>query len=162
MTGLPVFDPARRDERLLFYGRRMKTEGWTPADIDTFNALAHRVTTEAPGTLVVPPPGGTGVHDDLEPMLARAFMVVPVDVRLVNGTPRRCHSNTARKWVGQKTKRLSVCTGFCLDADGLWRRHSWLADPVTGRITETTGRRVAYFGYELSTEEAGRWCEANG
>ncbi len=38
-----------------------------------------------------------------------------------------------------------IATGYALDADGLWRQHSWVMDKK-GRVIETTVRRVAYCG----------------
>ncbi len=73
---------------------------------------------------------------------------MPAEVRVVNGRKRDCHGNSSRKYLAQKTPKLRIVTGYCLDVDGLWRQHTWMSG-VGGRITETTMRRGAYFGIEL-------------
>lgn len=160
MTGvtLPVFPPEQLAERRAFFATRIAREGWGSADVDALLALENVLQAHAPGTVLVPPPGGP--CDDTDALLDRGEFALAGDLRLVNGRPRECHSNVARKWVSQKVKRLSVVTGYCLDGDGLWRRHSWMVD-AAGRVTETTSRRVAYFGIRLDAEQADLFADLN-
>lgn len=147
---LPSFDPALLAERREFFASRMDREGWDAAALDGYAHLCSLLDSVAPGTLVVPAPGGPDGFDDA--IAGRGFADVEPDVRLVNGRVRECHNNVARKWAKGDTRRR-VTTGYCLDPDGLWRRHSWMTDEA-GRVTETTSRRCAYFGVVLTDTEA--------
>lgn len=94
-------------------------------------------------SLLMPP------ADPLEPAAYRIMTAhgrsFPPPVRIVAGLPGRCHANVARLYV---TGELDcVVSGFCLDA-GVWRQHTW--GLRAGEVTETTSRREAYFGVELT------------
>lgn len=160
MTGvtLPVFPPDQLAERRAFFDARLEREGWDESDVADLRRLETLLRGHAPGTVLVPPPGGADYM--LTEILASGRFEMQEDVRFVNGRPRQCHANVARKWVAQKTKRFRVVTGFCLDGDGLWRQHSWMVD-AAGRVTETTLRRVAYFGVELDDEAADVFAALN-
>jgi hypothetical protein len=62
----------------------------------------------------------------------------------------RCYQNALALWLKGRGR---VVDGWALSEDGLWRAHGWLVTPK-GRILETTVRRLAYFGYELTDAEA--------
>ena len=75
--------------------------------------------------------------------------------KLVLGEPNYCHDNSHKIWRADKSGKV-LCTGYALSKDGMWRSHSWVLDitqeePV---IVETTSPREAYFGYQLTSEEA--------
>lgn len=74
--------------------------------------------------------------------------------------PNECHGNSASLWkkVG-RDNGWKVVTGYGLGADGLWEPHSWLIDPKTKTIKETTVSRKAYFGVVLTAEETERWFD---
>ncbi len=64
------------------------------------------------------------------------------------------HENIARLSIGGLVD--SVCTGYALSQDGVWRQHSWgLKDGV---IVETVEPKVAYFGFTLTDEEENEFC----
>lgn len=71
--------------------------------------------------------------------------------RLMLGEPISCHSNVARLF--EKGEIETICTGYALSDDGLWRQHSWgLLDGDV--VVETTQTRVSYFGIRLPPDEA--------
>lgn len=78
---------------------------------------------------------------------------------IIKGEPSRCHSNSAAIWDANRDK-CSICTGYALSRDGMWRQHTWVATSA-GDIVETTVRRVCYFGYVLSEEESEEFLECN-
>lgn len=88
--------------------------------------------------------------------------------KMMLGQPSRCHSNVCELWrLNNKTADVRICTGYALSADGMWRQHSWLAHyyetpkQFRMRIIETTAKRVAYYGFEMTQEEAEEFCYNN-
>jgi len=80
------------------------------------------------------------------------------------GQANRCHANTSNLWLANKDQHeIVICTGYALSNDGMWRQHSWLAlrRPRSIQIIETTERRVAYFGFAMTEEEAMKFIENN-
>lgn len=75
------------------------------------------------------------------------------------GKPSSCHENVAWMW-GNNHRDYRIATGYALSDDGLWRQHSWLINS-DGRIVETTEKRVLYYGYMLSIDEAARFAFSN-
>lgn len=82
--------------------------------------------------------------------------------KMMKGRPHHCHENVCDLWHANREKDVSICTGYALSTDGVWRQHSWLhqsyetATQHRTRIIETTEKRVAYFGFMMTQEE----CEA--
>jgi hypothetical protein len=112
--------------------------------------LADRLLAIGGERVVVP-------HDD--PQVAGFLMELVVDhgrsfdageVHVEEGEPSDCHANVVRLW---REGRGSICTGFALSPDGLWRGHSWLRTQA-GTLVETTLVRDAYFGFEFDAEGA--------
>lgn len=125
---------------------------------------------------------------DMVELLAQGAVFEPDVVSVVGGDESRCHTNTLRLWVSDRSYR--VATGWALSGDGVWRQHSWAVlytvslaaeratpfGPPTrvlhrpdcpakgGRLVlvETTELRDAYYGYELTDDEAGEWAEEWG
>jgi hypothetical protein len=62
-----------------------------------------------------------------------------------------CHRNVFSLWKANSEK-ITICTGWALSDDGCWRQHSWARQ--NNEIIETTTPRVAYFGFELTPQEA--------
>lgn len=82
-------------------------------------------------------------------------------LRMAPGTVSRCHDNACQLWAARQDA-LILATGFCLDADGLWRQHSWCID-VSGDkpgVVETTSRRLLYFGVALDAEASLEMCRS--
>lgn len=101
--------------------------------------------------------GGTAVcaqlEEDLELILreGRTWMPLQREIVLLCGARSRCHQNVLHLW--DQNRRLHVCTGYALSADGIWRSHSWGLDPANGWVIETTMKRVAYHGARLPRDE---------
>jgi hypothetical protein len=90
------------------------------------------------------------VEEDLAKLLERGRRFPGRSVSM-KGEPSRCHSNSAYCW-DENRGSCSICTGYALSRDGMWRQHSWLLTNQ-GRVVETTEKRVQYFGYVLDEEE---------
>lgn len=84
---------------------------------------------------------------------------------LMVGRPSQCHKNSCDLWFANKDRdNCRICTGFALSEDGLWRIHSWVVnirDDGNMQIVETTVKRLAYFGYIMSTEECETFDDDN-
>lgn len=80
------------------------------------------------------------------------------------GDPCQCHANAARLWEDDPND-IDIMTGWGLSKDGIWRQHTWALEsampPKTGRIIETTEKRLVYFGYRLTQKEAERFAWEN-
>lgn len=88
--------------------------------------------------------------------------------KLMRGEPSHCHSNVCNLWEQNHGERdVRICTGYALSKDGMWRCHSWLLHCYdTGKqrreqVVETTEKREAYYGFEMSDEEAREFCANN-
>jgi hypothetical protein len=101
------------------------------------------------GDEVVLDPRGPEPH--LNELLGRGVLQDGHGAKQVKGEPCHCHGNSALVWSRKKEKR-TICTGYALSDDGLWRCHSWVLE--AGRILETTTGREAYFGFSLTIMEA--------
>ena len=86
--------------------------------------------------------------------------------RMMKGQPSQCHRNSCELWENNyKDHDVAICTGYALSADGMWRQHSWLVWRKESEdkevIIETTKKRVAYYGFEMTEEEAKEFCRKN-
>jgi hypothetical protein len=104
--------------------------------------------------------GGVAVVPSLSPEsrvkdLIREGRGFSATARPISGVPGECHRNTALAWM--RGEIGTVATGYALSADGLWRQHSWGVDDL-GQIAETTQSRLAYYGVELTGEQALAFC----
>lgn len=70
---------------------------------------------------------------------------------MMKGEPSRCHSNSALCW-DENRELCTICTGYALTRDGMWRQHSWILTHE-GKVVETTVKRVQYFGYVMTEDE---------
>ena len=106
--------------------------------------------------------GGWGVciykEPDLERILTRGRRF-PAKSKSMKGQPSQCHSNSAFCW-DENRELCTICTGYALSKDGMWRQHSWVFtnDKV---VVETTEKRVAYWGFLLTTDECERFLFEN-
>lgn len=87
---------------------------------------------------------------------------------MMPGEPSHCHSNVCNLWEQNRAGLdVHICTGYALSKDGLWRCHSWLlhayntATQHRVRVVETTEKRIAYFGFEMTDAEAEKFCDEN-
>lgn len=91
---------------------------------------------------------------DLDKIMDRGVIADGANAMLILGEPRACHDNSLKLALGYP--KITLCTGYALSADGLWRQHSWCRDDW--RLVETTESRVAYFGVALTEEETLAWA----
>jgi len=81
-------------------------------------------------------------------------------VQLKRGRPCDCHANCVRLW--KRNKNIyRIVTGFGMQGDQQWRRHSWLVDK-SGKVIETTVPRQIYFGIVFEGEGAEGFCKVYG
>ena len=101
-----------------------------------------RILLSHGGSVVVPP---RNPETDLEALLAEA---TPMSLRTQHwpGDPGECHRNVGAMWIDGTIE--SICTGYALSDDQLWRQHSWGLS-VGGELVETTDQRRAYVGITL-------------
>ena len=88
---------------------------------------------------------------DLPALLSRGRAFSTGGVRRRRLARNQCHRNVATLWCNAPG-RVRIATGYALSDDGLWRPHGWTVEG--GRHIETTKRRAAYFGIELTIGEA--------
>lgn len=98
--------------------------------------------------------GGWGVcihqEPDLERILTRGRRF-PAKSKTMRGERSQCHMNSACCW-DENRELCTICTGYALSRDGMWRQHSWVFTN-NGVVVETTEKRVAYWGFLLTPDE---------
>lgn len=98
--------------------------------------------------------GGWGVcirqEPDLEKIVERGYRF-PGRSKSMKGQPCQCHSNSAFCW-DENRNLCTICTGYALSRDGMWRQHSWVWTN-DGVVVETTEKRIAYWGYIMTPDE---------
>lgn len=107
--------------------------------------------------------GGWGVcvphiESDLEKILSRGRRF-PARSIMMKGEPCQCHSNSAYCWDANRDN-CTICTGYALSRDGMWRQHSWCFSN-DGSVIETTEKRVAYYGFMMTEAECERFLDYN-
>lgn len=107
------------------------------------------------------------MEEDMKAILERSYYHNGTS-KMMKGRPSQCHGNVCELWqLNHDALDVRICTGYALSSDGLWRQHSWLVHNYSTktqqrmRIIETTEKRVAYYGFELTTEEAEKFCYFN-
>jgi hypothetical protein len=100
--------------------------------------------------------------EDYESILERGVFRYGSHAKLMLGRPCKCHGNACDLYESNKgLNDFRINTGYALSKDGMWRCHSWLVwhmkDGVQ-KVVETTERRIGYFGFEMTTEEAEQFC----
>ena len=101
------------------------------------------------------------IEMDAQRIIDRGEIFASKGAILRKGAPCQCHSNSAKLWDANSDK-LSICTGYALAKDGLWRQHSWAVfKGAGGSVVETTVRRLLYFGVRLTEMEAETFFSAN-
>jgi hypothetical protein len=103
-----------------------------------------RILLKLGGDHLVAPPEGP---EDILGALVQSGYVMhgPVKPKLMERSA--CHLNTSRLWLERKQGVVAIGTGFALNDDGLWRRHSW--GIRRDGLVETTCPREKYFGIAL-------------
>ena len=101
------------------------------------------------------------LEEDMDKLLSRGKSWPTSNIRLMKGRPISCHSNTADLYE-QNPTTSTIVTGWVLGPnDEIWRQHTWLWFKPKNQLIETTIKRKAYFGFELSKSEAKMFCEEN-
>lgn len=107
------------------------------------------------------------LEEDMTAILERGYYRKGTSKMMV-GRACQCHANVCELWErNHKDHDIRICTGYALSQDGMWRQHSWLvhyyktATQNRVRVVETTTKRVAYYGFEMTDEEAKEFCENN-
>lgn len=98
------------------------------------------------------------VEDDLHNILNRGIFLYGDKAKLKKGLPSQCHRNSCYLYEYENRNDFVIMTGYALSSDGLWRQHSWCYDGKNNIIIETTEKRVAYFGFVMTTKEADDFC----
>ena len=107
-------------------------------------------------------------EEDMDKILGRGYFRKGTS-KMMLGRPNKCHANACDLYEGniKKGEDVKICTGYALSEDGIWRQHSWLLHTYQNqtqtrtRVIETTAKRVAYFGFDMTTEEAEEFCSNN-
>ena len=99
------------------------------------------------------------IEEDLNDIYNRGFYQKGNKSILNKGRPSQCHRNSCILY--ENNKNLSIVTGYALSDDGYWRQHSWCFDNEKQVIIETTTKRIAYFGFTMTEEEAEQFCFDN-
>ena len=107
------------------------------------------------------------IEEDMKAIMERGYYRKGTS-KMMKGSPGQCHTNTCELYKeNRRDKDVRICTGYALSEDGLWRQHSWLLHTyktntqTRTRVIETTAKRVAYFGFEMTPEEADEFCYHN-
>jgi hypothetical protein len=103
---------------------------------------------------------GHGEESDLKELLSDGCFMYGKNSVIKKGAPISCHANSAKLWNKNK-KDLSIMTGYALNVDGMWRQHTWCVQKSNNLIIETTGKRVAYYGFILNEEESKIFYNSN-
>lgn len=102
------------------------------------------------------------VDQDAINIMTRGQLWYADKVNFMRGEPSQCHRNSCRLWIENK-EATTICTGYALSKDGMWREHSWVIwiKPRVNRLIETTQPREAYFGYAMTQEECKQFVTDN-
>lgn len=103
-----------------------------------------------------------GYDDDLDNILEYGQFWLGYNAERMRGEACQCHRNSANLWL-QNKESSTICTGYALSADGMWRQHSWLIrrKPRSNKIVETTRPRVLYYGFAMTPEMCERFADEN-
>lgn len=111
------------------------------------------------------------IEEDCDDILEHGQLWYGDHVIKKKGTPSQCHYNSAclyevnqsRNVLDTYRQRITICTGYALSEDGLWRQHSWcvLRTSRTVKVVETTEKRALYFGFAMTTDRAEKFCYDN-
>ena len=93
-------------------------------------------------------------EEDYEKIMSRGQFFYGKGAHFSKGEDCHCHSNSAYLWDANRG-RCRIATGYALSADGIWRQHTWVVQPLTTkyRVWETTVKRIGYYGVVLTDDE---------
>lgn len=144
---------------------KIKTKKPDPKWVQLARARGFTLKTGAPEFLplkkILLNIGGWGVcvpslEPDLEKIILRGQRFSAKSISM-KGEPCQCHSNSAYCWDANR-KHCTICTGYALSRDGMWRQHSWC---YGGKVIETTEKRAAYWGFLMTEDECERFLDYN-
>ena len=101
---------------------------------------------------------------DVKAILERGQLWYGDRVDMMSGEQSQCHRNCCELWLENKDRHeVAIATGYALTKDGLWRQHTWLMlrRSRSVRVVETTTKRIAYFGFVMTTEQSEDFCSKN-
>ena len=101
---------------------------------------------------------------DAQAILCRGQLWYGDKCLVERGQQSQCHRNSCDLWEANcNSHEIAIATGYALSGDGMWRQHSWLVmrAPRSVRVIETTEKRIAYFGFVMTYDEAMRFCYEN-
>ena len=102
-------------------------------------------------------------EDDMEAILTRGRYFYGHS-RMMKGQPSQCHRNSCELWeLNHDEHNISICTGYALSEDGIWRQHSWilLIEDCREILIETAIKRKAYYGFVMNDDEAQEFVDEN-
>lgn len=109
------------------------------------NKLIEKILAFGGNSVLMP-----SIEDDLDKLLLRGRLSEFSNIALMVGRPSQCHENSAILW-DKNRDSVKIVTGYSLSR-GTWYQHTWCEDG-RGKLIETTTKREAYFGVELTPEE---------
>jgi hypothetical protein len=92
------------------------------------------------------------VENQVVDLIERGYLRTHDKVTLMQGAPHQCHMNSAKLWFSNRDWTV-VVTGYARVKD-TWFQHTWCESLEGDEIFETTVEFDAYFGMELTLEEA--------
>lgn len=122
-----------------------------PFEHDGMNTLKLRLLAHCGFAVVF-----RGFDEDLAKILKRGEAQRGSKAVMMPGKVCGCHENSARLW-HLDSERYTICTGYAMSRDGIWRQHSWCIEyryTERERIVETTEKRLLYFGFAMDEDEA--------
>lgn len=123
-------------------------------------SLFSKIESMIPGTIVC---AVFEDDDNIKNVIQRGILFQKTDI-VKKGHVSQCHANSADYYVAfSEEENISIVTGYALSEDSVWRQHSWIVETIDSgfKTIETTEKRLAYFGYILSSEESEVFCSDN-
>lgn len=127
---------------------------------EKIDTLRNKLYSLCNGSEVCLPP----IEEDIDAINDRGQFWHGKGIRMMKGKPSQCHRNTCELWENNyKEIDIHIATGYALSDDGMWRQHSWLVINKTcsTTIVETTVKRIGYYGFLMTEEEALKFCGDN-
>jgi len=132
-------------ERAKFFKERMKAFG------NSHTVSMQQKLLTLGGAFLVPMPEPDAAT---KRSLTRGQVLEVSHIKMFEGVPSQCHGNSADLYLGLAPD-WQLCTGYSLTLnDQLWRRHTWLYNPKTKTVLESTTKRDTYYGVTLKPWEA--------
>ena len=105
-------------------------------------------------------------EEDIDDILKYGQLWDNITTHHMPGRPSQCHANSCDLWYNNRNAEtfcVSICTGYALSEDGLWRQHSWLMQlkARANVLIETTEPRIAYFGFAMTPPQCLKFYSDN-